>query len=152
MAPGGLEHNEITCRIYDLLRDWNKRSKRGRVLTNETGIVVKEDPDTVRGADVLFISFKRLPAAEKWTGFLRQRPELVVEVLSEDVSWKKMEEKVADYHGFGVDRVWVVDPKTQSVRLYPKGKPATLLHDSDELSAGGLLPGFRCTVSEFFAE
>lgn len=152
LAPAGMEHSEVTMRILLALVAWNRQAKKGRVLTNEIGLVVKEDPDTVRGADVLFISYKRLPAAEKWKGFLRHKPELVVEILSADVSWKKMEEKVAEYHAFGVDLVWVADPQTQSVRLYPKGKASRVLHGQDELAGGHLLPGFRCKVVEFFVD
>ena len=126
--------------------------KAGRVLTNETGVVVKRDPDSVRGADVLFISYQRLPATEQWEGFLRQPPELVAEVLGADESWKKMEEKIAEYHAFGVDLVWVADPRMLAVRLCPRGGEPSVLHGSDELTGGNVLPGFRCKVSEFFAD
>ena len=120
------------------------------MLTNETGIVVKRDPDTVCGADVLFISYRRLKASQRWRGFLRQPPELVVEVLAEDDSWKKIEAKVAEYHSFGVDLVWIADPKTLSVRVYPRGDKPTVCPKGGELSGGRALPGFRCKVARFF--
>jgi len=150
MPPGGVEHNTVVGQIFILLQTWNRRAKAGRALTNETGVVVRTDPDSVRGADVLFISYQRLPAHEKWKGFLRHRPELVVEVLAEDESWKRMEEKVADYHAFGVDLVWVADPQTETVRAYPKGRRPKLCSAGAPLDAGKLLPGFTCEVAEFF--
>jgi Uma2 family endonuclease len=138
-------------RIFILLENHNRQLKLGRVMTNETGIVVKRDPDTVRGADVLFISYRRMPESEDWDGFIRHPPELVVEVLARDDSWKRMEEKVADYHAFGIDLVWVADPQTLAVRVYPKGEPSSVLQGTDEITGRSAFPELRCNVSDFFA-
>lgn len=152
MSPGGVQHSAVTVRIVFALETHNRRVRAGRVLSNEAGVVVKRDPDTVRGADALFISHARLPAHEDWKGFLQHPPELIAEVFSEDDSWKKMETKVAEYHAFGVDMVWVVDPRTLSVRLHPRGGTPSVLHGPDELTTADYLPGFRCKVSELFAD
>jgi len=151
MAPSGMGHSEVTTNICWLLLTHVKRAKSGRVLTNEAGIVVAQDPDTVRGADVLYLSYQRLAKAEKWKGFLRHPPELVVEVFADDDSWQKMETKIAEYHAIGVDMVWVAEPKTQSVRLYPKGGEPYVLHSNATIEDKAL-PGFRCSVSEFFED
>ncbi|HLA76855.1 MAG TPA: Uma2 family endonuclease, partial [Vicinamibacteria bacterium] len=66
MSPGGFERSRITGRAFFLLESHNRRLNLGRVLTNEAGVVVRRHPDTVRGADVLFISFRRLPKSENW--------------------------------------------------------------------------------------
>ena len=71
-------------------------------------------------------------------------------MLGENDTWKHIEEKVDDYHEFGVDIVWVADPKTQSVRVYPKGRKPHVCHGDDELDGGKVLPGMCCKVSEFF--
>ena len=39
----------------------SKRADLGRVVTNDSGIVTQRDPDTVRGADVAYYSYARLP-------------------------------------------------------------------------------------------
>jgi len=152
MSPGHFSHSRVTMNIAFLLESYARRTRHGRALTNETGLVVSAERDTVRGADAAFISFRRLPAARKCQGFLRQPPELVVEVLGEDDTWKNVEEKVADYHSFGVDMVWVADPRTLSVRLYPKRGQPYVLHENDAITGGRLLPGFQCAVSEFFVD
>jgi Uma2 family endonuclease len=92
LSPGGFRHNDITSNIHGLLWQWAKRGKTGRALTNETGIVVESDPDTVRGADVLFISFTRLPRGETFSGFLTTPPELVAEVIGKGQGWADMVE------------------------------------------------------------
>lgn len=152
MSPGGVEHSRVEARIVGSLWEYARRTKLGQVLSGEAGIVVERDPDTVRGADVLYISYKRLPAGRTWTGFLRQRPELVVEVLGQKDTWEAIDAKIGECHAFGVDVVWVADPQTRTLRVHPKsGKPA-ILHDADELTGGKLLPGYRAKVREFFQD
>lgn len=150
MSPGGFQHSLVTGHVAGRLYIWVARKRVGRVLTNEAGLIVREAPDTVRGADVAYISYKRLPRAKTWTGFLRHPPELIVEVLGDDASWEDIETKTAEYHRFGVDLVWVVDPHTHTVRLYPKRGKGSVVHDGGEVRGGRLLPGFRCKVAEFF--
>jgi Uma2 family endonuclease len=150
MAPGHVPHSEVAANITIILGSYAKRTKLGRVLGNEAGIVVKRDPDTVRGADALYISYKRLPAARKPHGWLQHVPELIVEVLGKEDSWQDIEEKVSEYQHIGVDLVWVADPKTWSVRVYPLKDEAFILHDDDMITGGKLMPGFKCRVGEFF--
>lgn len=153
ISPGGLEHSQVTGRAFFLIETYNRRHRLGRVLTGEAGLVVARRPDTVRGADVAFISYVRLPRdlAER-SGFLQSPPELVVEVLSRDTPWEKMEEKVADYHRFGVDLVWVLDLQTLTLRTYEREHPPKVFRDSDTVSADPHLPGFTSLVADFFQD
>lgn len=152
MSPGGLEHSRISLRVGFLLESHNRIRRLGQVLTNEAGIVVARKPDTVRGADVAFISHERLPKDSSPSGFLQHPPELVVEVLGVDASWAKMEEKIGDYHGAGVDLVWVLDPRTRTVHAHPRGAAPVLLREPDTVSAEPFMPGFTCRVAEFFED
>ncbi|MBI2919481.1 MAG: Uma2 family endonuclease [Planctomycetes bacterium] len=152
MSPGGFEPSRVVMQIAGMLWTWANRAGTGRVVTGEAGILVDRNPDTVRGADVLYISFKRLPKGREWAGFLRQPPEVVVEVLGQKDTWDELEAKVAEYHKFGVDIVWVAEPKTRSVRIYSRGVEPAVVQGDDEISGVKLLPGFRCKVREFFAE
>jgi Uma2 family endonuclease len=151
MAPGGFDHSRVTANWVILLGSWNRVALRGRVLTNEAGIVVSRDPDTVRGADALFISYERLPRDVAHRGYLTVPPELVVEVLGHDESWSHIETKIAEYHTLGVDLVWVADPHTRTVRAYPRGAEPRVLPLGETLDGGTLLPGFSCEVAELFA-
>lgn len=152
MSPGGLRHSKVTGRAYFLLEAHNRQYRLGSVLTGEAGILVARHPDTVRGADVAFISYGRLPAHAEDEGFLQQPPELVVEVLGRDASWQAMDAKVAEYHVFGVDLVWVLDPQTRSLRVYPRGGTSTLLRDSETVSGDRYMPGLSIEVRQFFED
>jgi Uma2 family endonuclease len=152
MSPGGFLHSQITGRAHFLLQSHNRARKLGHVLTGEAGLVVARSPDTVRGADVAFISYQRVPKDAKIEGFLQHPPELIIEVLSDDVSWGEMEEKIAEYHRAGVDLVWVLDPRTVTLRAYPRDAAPVLFRDTETVSADPHVPGFACRVAEFFAE
>ena len=152
MSPGGIRHSLVTQNAARLLDSHVRPLKIGRVLTGEAGVIVARRPDTVRGADVAFISYQRLPRGLSEHGFLKQPPELVIEVLSKDTSWTKMEEKVADYHAMGVDLVWVLDPQTVTLRAYPRGGAPLVLRDTDQATADPQVPGFVVAVSAFFEE
>ena len=62
-----------------------------------------------------------------------------------------METKIGEYHTAGVDLVWVIEPRTLSLRAYARGASPVLLRDSDTASADPYVPGFSCRVADFFA-
>jgi Uma2 family endonuclease len=101
-------------------------------------------------ADVAFISYQRQPKGIVDEGFLRQPPELVIEVLGRDTPWEKMDGMVAEYHGIGVDLVWVLDPQTESLRAYPRVGAPFVLRDTQDASADPFVPGFSVRVSRCF--
>jgi Uma2 family endonuclease len=152
MSPGGVRHSQVTGNAYALLDAHCRPRKIGRVLTGAAGLIVARRPDTVRGADVAFISYNRLPKGAAGDGFLTQPPELVIEVLSKDTSWEKIEEKVTEYVGFGVDLVWVLDPQTLTLRTYRRGASPQLFRDTDTVAADPCVPGFTVRVSAFFED
>jgi Uma2 family endonuclease len=152
MSPGGFRHSKVTVRAVFLLEAHNQVHRLGHVLAGEAGFIVRRGPDTVRGADVAFISYQRIPKGTQIAGFVEQAPELVIEVLGDDKSWGEMEEKIADYHAAGVDLVWVLDPRTLTLHAYPRGASPVLLHEADAANANPYVPGFSCRVADFFAD
>ena len=153
MSPAGRRHSRVVTRAAFLLETHSRTHELGQVLTGEAGVVVARQPDTVRGADVAFVSFQRLPRSVKPTdAFVEVAPELVIEVFGRDVTWEKMETKVAEYHAHGVDLVWVLDPHTLTLRGYPRGSSPYLLRDTDVANADPAMAGFSVRVAEFFED
>ncbi len=152
MSPGGSRHSEITGRACFLLESHNRVRRLGRVLTGAAGFIVRRGPDTVRGADVAFISYRRLPKDTQITGFLEVPAELIIEVLSDDTSWSEMETKIGEYHTAGVDLVWMLDPRTLTLHVCSPGASPVLLREADIASADPQMPGFSCRVADFFAD
>lgn len=150
LMAGGLGHGGISANIAILLGVWARRTKRGRVYTNDAGVVTATNPDTVRGIDVAYFSYKRLPKGRAPEGFSRTPPELAVEIVGKGQGWSKMVEKAGEYLQMGVDRVWIVDPKKRRVHvLRPDDEPA-IFSEKQIISDEKVLPGFRCRVRDFF--
>lgn len=150
LSPGGLHHSSISARLTGILFTWCEQTGQGRIFTNETGLITARRPDTVRGADVVYYSFTRLPESDEPQGFCAVPPELVVEVLGKKQGWPEMLEKAAEYLTMGVDRVWIVDPKHRRVRVLRADVEPTVLGERQYLRDPVILPGFRVRVGEFF--
>lgn len=152
LTAGGWNHSWIVSRITQLLGDWSRKSRKGRVLAGEAGLITQRKPDSVRGIDVVFVSYRRIPRGKEPTGFLTVAPELAVEVVGKGQGWGKMTQKAGEYFDIGVDRVWIVDPKAQTVHIFrPDMEPARLTK-ADTLRDPKLLPGFSCKVAAFFED
>jgi Uma2 family endonuclease len=148
--PTGDEHADVEFELGMRLRAYGKESKRGRALGGEVGIYIRRDPDTVRAADIAFISRER-DLQPRRKGYLEIAPELVVEVLSPEDRVGKIREKLRDYFSAGVLVVWVVDPGLRRVVVYRSPTEMTVLDERQVLTDEELLPGFGVPISELFS-
>jgi Uma2 family endonuclease len=121
----------------------------GDVMVGEVGIYTERDPDSVRAADVLFISHKRLDQASP-EGFLDVPPELVVEIMSPENSWEEMRRKLQEYIDVGVDTIWVVEPSNRAIQVYRGVDQVQTLGADDVLTGAGPLDGLAIDVSTLF--
>jgi Uma2 family endonuclease len=153
--PTSRRHARVEGRIYRIVCDFVEAAGLGEVLVGEAGVYTGREPDTVRGADVAFLSRERA-ARSSPDGFLDVAPDLVVEVLSPDDRRAEMDTKVAEYLSSGVRLVWVADPVRGTVRRYRtpedvrRPRDADLLSSEDTLSGEDVLPGFGVPVGRFF--
>ena len=150
--PGGEEHSTVSANVSGVLRNWARKSGLGRILANEAGVLTKRDPDTVRGAEAAYVSYQRRPKGQRSTGFANHPPELIVEVIGRGQGWDAMVGKAAEYLGFGVDRVWIVDPDRRRAWVFRGDEEPCVFEEDDTLSDEQILPGFSCRVAEFFED
>lgn len=109
-----------------------------------------EEPARVRKPDVSAVRRERLSDIDRHEAFVPIPPDLAIEVMAPDDRVYEVGDRILEYlrNGFGV--VWVVDPNTRNVTVYPGDDPPAILRENDEIDCGPLLPGFRHKVSEFF--
>jgi|SRR6185369_4736955 len=150
-CPAGPVHGGLEVRLSARLFGWADSTECGSVLAGEVGIYVRRDPDTVRAADVLFISAERY-ARRQPAGYLDIAPELVVEILSPDDRWSEVMAKLAEYFEAGVDRVWVVDGRLRRVFSYRSLAEVEPLSGGDVLTDEEILPGFSLPLAELFRD
>lgn len=149
VSPAGSEHGIIEFTIGSALRAFVQQNNLGKVGGGEAGIYTRRNPDTVRGADVFFISHERY-AQRKSGSFLDVAPELVVEVLSPSDSWTEVTQKLREYFTIGVRLVWIVDPGSRSVYAYRALTDVREFTAVDELPGDDVLPGFAVNVASLF--
>jgi Uma2 family endonuclease len=150
MPPPGFEHGEICSQLAYLINVWVKERGLGRTLTNDSGVVTERGPDSVRGPDVAYYSYQRVPKGTKIKGYAESPPEIAFEVLSPDDRWPKVLAKVAEYLEVGVLLVCVVNPRKNTVHLYRPEEPDRVLGLDDDWSAPEILGDFRIPVRRFF--
>jgi Uma2 family endonuclease len=144
------KHGFICTEIAAILHAFVKSRKLGRVFSNDSGVITERDPDSMRGPDVGFYSYARVPAGEVSEDYFEAVPELAFEVVSPDDRWSKVLEKVAEYLEAGVTVVCVADPRNKSIQLHRADRPEEHLREHDELAFPDVLPGFSCKVSQCF--
>lgn len=137
----GPRHGQLCGRAVHFMMSFVESHQLGHVLCNDSGVVTEQDPDTVRGMDVCFYSYARLPKGPLPAKYVDVVPELVIEVRSPDDRWKRILRKVAEYLEAGVTIVCVLDPKTESAHVYSA---------DDALTFPEVLPGFSVPVRRFF--
>ncbi len=148
-SPGEL-HGVFCWLVSRVLGNYLFRRGAGYVCTNDTGLIVRRGPDTVRGPDVmLFLLAKTF--AQLSRKFAEDVPDLIVEVFSPTDRVSQMHRRVEQYHQRGVRLVWVVFPEDRTVNVYLPGEFPKVHDETDELSGHGVLPEFSCRVADLFA-
>ena len=150
MSPTGFWHGRIENRIGSLIERFVRSNDLGEVFSGEVGIYTQRNPDTIRAADVGFVSRGRL-AQVKSKSYLDVAPELVVEILSPDDRWSDLTDKLDEYFAIGVNLIWVVDPRRKQVYVYRSVTDVQRLSVEETLTGGEALPGFSVSVAELFA-
>jgi Uma2 family endonuclease len=137
-------------RVVYILSRFLEDHPTGRVVSNDSGVVTEHDPDTVRGADVVYYSFARLPQGPIPEGYPDQAPEMIFETRSPRDRWSKILTKVAEYLNAGVDVVCVPDPQTRHITVFRADEEQVILVPGDHLTFPGIMEGFSVDVAQFF--
>jgi Uma2 family endonuclease len=143
-------HGQICTRVIYLLHRFLDETPLGQVLANDSGIITGRNPDTVRGADVAYYSFARVPRGPIPRGYLPVVPELVFEVRSATDRWSDIQAKVGEYLRAGVGVVCVLDEQTTTAHLSYADQAPRIVAADQELTFPGLLDGFGVVVGRFF--
>jgi Uma2 family endonuclease len=145
-------HGYVCGNVLALVRQYVKENNLGWVMGNDSGVITERGPDTVRGADVSYYSYDRLPKNQipKKT-YSEAIPELVFEVLSPSDRWSKVMVKVGEYLMAGVVVVCVVDCAKQCVHVFHGEQPPRVVEPHEELAVPEVLGNFRVPIAQFFS-
>ncbi len=143
------KHGRVCARIASRLDIWCDETDAGSVTSNDPGILIEKDPDTLRGPDVFFISMDRLPGGVMPAGVHDLVPNLCIEVWSPSDRWREMHRKIDAYLERGVSEVWLVHPDRRTIVVFRADEAPRVFQCSETIESREL-PGFSCLVSSFF--
>jgi Uma2 family endonuclease len=143
-------HGEICVNVSYLLRRFLEDNPLGRVVSNDAAVITHRGPDTVRGPDVAFYSYQRVPRGPLPIGYIDVPPELAVEVRSRSDRWPTIQLKVGEYLNTGVALVCVLDEETATAHVFPIDRPPRAVAADGDLDLSDVLPGFRVPLRRFF--
>lgn len=151
VTPPSIFHGYVCSRIIELVGPFVRGNNLGRMMSNDSGVVTGRNPDTLRGADVMYYSFTRLPPGPlPDEGYGDMAPDLVFEVLSATDRWSMVLAKVTEYLGVGVTVVCVVNPQDRTAIVYRDNQNPEPVAADAELTLPDVLPGFRVPLRQFF--
>jgi Uma2 family endonuclease len=150
MPPPRPRHGEICMQTGYLLRRYLEDHPLGRVLSNDSSMITERGPDTVRGPDIAYYSFERVPKGPLPDGLLAVAPDLVFEIRSPSDRWSEMHTKVAEYLNVDVKAVCVLDDDTRTMHVFYADREPRILTASDDFSLSEILGDFRVKVERFF--
>lgn len=149
MPPTSGGHGYFEGGIGAFLDRYVRPRKLGWVLTGEVGIYIRRNPDTIRAADVCFVSRQQVPERPR-QGYLQIAPELVVQIISPRDTWEEVQTKLEDYFSIGIQRVWVVHPDQEYILVYRTSTDSTKIGKTQTLRGEGTLEGFNLSLAELF--
>lgn len=152
MTPAGWKHGAIESRLHGFLDRHLESHPVGRLFVGEVGIYTQRDPDTVRGADVAFVSHERLAQQESEASFFTVAPDIVVEILSPSNRVEEVETKVQEYSAAGSGEVWVVHPENRTLRRHLCATGESRLLDHASILETPILPDFALPITRIFAD
>ena len=142
-----IEHGQICLNVGASLRTHVKAHKLGRVVSNDSGFVAERDPDTVRGPDVAYNSYERIPRGSDLRRFPETAPEIVIEVRSPSDRPGRIDRKVAECLAAGGHAICVLDPMARTATIHTPSAPPRVLGADATLTFADL-PGWSAVVAE----
>jgi len=108
--------------------------------------------DTVRGPDVAFVSWSRMPGGRLPTEPIPTLvPDFVIEVLSLGNTRSEMARKRREYFQAGVRLVWMIDPRRRTVAVFTSSETVKIVDEDGCLDGGDVLPGWNVDLASLFA-
>jgi Uma2 family endonuclease len=143
------DHGYVCSNFAFHLNLYVRQHDLGRVVTNDSGVVTERGPDTVRGPDVAFYSYDRVPRGPRPRGYW-PAPELTVEVRSPSERTGRVLAKVGEYLSAGVRVVLVAWPEQTTVMAYSEEFFNRSFGAGEDLTLPELFPDFRVPVRSLF--
>jgi Uma2 family endonuclease len=137
--------------VSAVLRAYAREHKLGVVLAGDPGVILRRNPDRVRGPDVCFIRQERLAPGGIPRGYLETVPDLIVEIISPGDTATEVEAKMEEWLRAGARLAWAMYPETRSILAYRSLTDIQVYSETELIDAAPVLPDFRVRVADLFS-
>ena len=120
-------------------------------LLKAAGIWIEGQPDTVRKADIAYVSDANMQIATLNYGYPESVPDLLVDLVGPTDRLPFVKENAQMWSEHGVPLVWVAYLGGHTVDVYRADGTTSTLTSNDTLDGDDVLPGFTCQVCDIFA-
>ena len=139
-----LGHNRLRDRLVALLIAPVEEQNLGMIVSEQ-----EYDFDgNAHGPDVSFIGAAKLHLIERKRRVQRFVPDLAIEIVSENDTFKGLTEKALRYRQCGTQEVWILSPDARQAFVQSEDRK-TILSDDPRFESK-LIPGFGILLSDLF--
>ena len=150
LDPPDIQHGTIVLNFSKVLSVYLHQVDQGYACF-DLGLLVKQSPDTVRFPAVcIFQTGSRFEETDK--AISERKPTAIIEVASTHPRRQVMQDHVSDYVDWGVDLIWVIDPKEKEVLESYPGRSSLVVDSKGKITGGAVLPDFVMKVEDLFTE
>jgi Uma2 family endonuclease len=139
------KHSRAATRLAQALANWldDEPSPRGEIHTGDGGFRLKQNPDTLVGIDVAYVSAEVVAATGADDSYHNGPPVLAIEILSPSDTHEDIVTKIEAYLEAG-SVVWIADPDLRHILVHHPGGKSEFFYVSQELSGEPYHPGSEC--------
>ncbi|TWT63043.1 Uma2 family endonuclease [Rubinisphaera italica] len=148
--PPDLDFGNAVLNLSKLFADYVQKYQHGYPCF-DLGLLMETAPDTIFfPAASYFLDGKRFTETDK--AITETIPSLVIELASTGDRKQVMLRRIENYLAWGVQEVWVLEPKAQQVTAVNPQTGEVTFQEGDRLISNQLLPNFQCDVEKLFVE
>jgi Uma2 family endonuclease len=154
--PSVARHTETLRAVVRFLEAFVLKHQLGEVFSEAT-FDIEHKTDWVEGSltpDILFYEASRFAKYKQETKDWGDKPyaivpDIVIEIVSPNDRYTKINRKVMVYLFYGVKYVWVIDPQEENALVHSKNK-TIILNKEDSISGEEVLLDFAMPLGEIF--
>ena len=157
LSPVVAGHNFLAYLLWKAMVAADPEERHGISMVESAFILVEKARwvKDSRVPDILYFEINRFNAYREANPDWRKKPfvlvpDLVVEIISETDRYSEVDAKIEGYLKDGVQMVWLVDSRQQTVTLRSRDHYQKLT-TTDTLTGGDIIPHFSLPISAIFA-
>lgn len=139
-----LGHNRLRDLLLILLSSYVRERKLGRVVSEQE----YDFGGNAYGPDVSFYVPEKFGLADDKKRVQRFVPDLAIEIVSENDTFKKLIKKADRYRKCGTKEAWIIDLESRRGFLFSNERDANL--DENHSFQSSLIPGFSIRLGDLF--